>query len=200
MHDNTLLLFRKYALKYFQPSCAVLEIGPEQPSSTFRASVDPTFFSKWDTLDIVGGEYGNGTPNVTFVTNDPHRFPVASEGYDIVLSGNVLEHVPRPWLWIKEVARICRPGGVVITIVPVSYPYHEAPIDCWRVYPEGMNALCEEAGLTLVFCKFESLEWPGYHRYIPGSSVKGNGVAWKLLGRFGFPVRRAYDTIAIARR
>jgi SAM-dependent methyltransferase len=139
-------------------------------------------------------------------TPPPHEysFPVDDGAYDIVLSGQVLEHVRKPWVWIKEVARVCRAGGFVITINPVSWPRHDAPIDCWRAYPEGMKALYEDAGLEVVTSVVDALEVPAYRRYLPGRSPEWQGWKWRvtsrLLGRIGFPVERAYDTITIGRK
>ena len=36
---------------------------------------------------------------------------------------------------------IISPNGYIITINPVSWKYHEAPVDCWRIYPEGMKTI-----------------------------------------------------------
>ena len=40
-------------------------------------------------------------------------FPAPSGAYDIVFSGQVIEHVRKIWLWIKELTRICKVGGLV---------------------------------------------------------------------------------------
>jgi ubiquinone/menaquinone biosynthesis C-methylase UbiE len=121
-----------------------------------------------------------------------------------VLSGQVLEHVPRIWLWMREVARVCKPGGIVITINPVSWPYHKLPRDCWRAYPDGMTALYEDSSLDVLLSQWESLETPGYKRYIPGRSRADQRrikqVLSSLLGPIGFPVERSYDTITIGRK
>jgi len=106
---------------------------------------------------------------------------------------------------MKEVARVCKPRGLVITVNPVSWPYHEAPYDCWRIYPEGMRALYEETGLRVLMSCFDSLEEPGYRRYIPGESLEALSpkarLAYRVLGRvLGFPVKRSYDTITIGEK
>ena len=67
--------------------------------------------------------------------------------FDVVVSTQVLEHVKHPWRWIKEVYRICKPNGIIYICTPNSIGYHAFPIDCWRVWPEGMNAVFEEAGV-----------------------------------------------------
>lgn len=198
MHENSRLLFRKYALDHFRPDLKVLEIGPDElPSSTYRRIVGAPSLT-WHTLDI------RTDPDLTYGGADEYSFPVDDDLYDIVLSGQVIEHVPKVWVWIREVARVCAPGGRVIIINPVTWPYHEAPVDCWRIYPEGMRALYDEAGLEVLLSTFESLETPRYPEHVPGKSLAHQGwrrqlVAW-LLGKKGFPVERAYDTITIGRK
>jgi SAM-dependent methyltransferase len=204
MHQNSKLIFENYAKKYFQPGMRVLEIGPDGIPSSYQRVFSKDSIKcwkdsiQWDTLDL----YEN--PKLTYTAREEYSFPIADAIYDIALSGNVLEHVRKPWIWIKEVTRICRKGGLVITIAPVSWPYHEAPVDCWRAYPEGMKALYEEAGLDVIESTFDSLEVPNYRRYIPGMSPEWQG--WKrritnqLLGKLGFPVERAYDVITIGKK
>lgn len=88
-------------------------------------------------------------PRLTYVATDEYAFPIPDESYDLVLSGQVFEHVRKIWVWMKELSRVCKAGGTVITINPVSWPYQEAPIDCWRAYPEGMCALYDDASLDV---------------------------------------------------
>jgi hypothetical protein len=99
---------------------------------------------------------------------------------------------------MKEVARVCKPGGLVITLNPTSWPYHEAPVDCWRIYPEGMRALSEECGLEVVVCEFECLEIEPSAVRLPGRSAtrRASRIA-KLLRQ---PVECAFDTVTVARK
>ena len=48
----------------------------------------------------------------------------------------------------------------MITIAPVSWPYHEDPVDCWRIYPDGLRALYDEVGLRTELALCEGLEPP----------------------------------------
>lgn len=179
----------------------VLEIGPDKIPSSCRKIVGDDSIT-WHTLDIIDN------PKLTFSSSDEYSFPIPDNSYDIVFCAQVLEHVKKIWLWVREVARVCKAGGHVIMICPLSWPYHEAPVDCWRVYPEGIRTLYEEGDLEVVTATFESLEFPGYTHYIPGKSLTHRG--WRrqvahftmrlLLGKEGFPVERAYDTIAIGRK
>jgi SAM-dependent methyltransferase len=199
MHENSRLLFSHCAAKYFAPGQKVLEVGPDAYPSTYQALIGARA-AAWHTIDLADDS------RLTFRSTSEYTFPVPDGIYDIVLAGQVIEHVRKPWLWIKEVARVCRPGGLAITISPVSWPYHEAPIDCWRAYPEGMKALFEEAGLHVLHCQWQSLEAPGYRAYRPGVSAACQPRTWRwrllrsLEALLGLPVERAYDTITIGRK
>jgi SAM-dependent methyltransferase len=171
----------------------VLEIGPDAVPSTYQRAVGDGSIV-WHTLDM------RDDPSLTYRASSEYEFSVESASYDIVLSGQVIEHVRQVWKWIQELARVCKAGGLVVTINPVSWPYHEAPIDCWRIFPEGMKALYEYASLETKLSCCESLEATG-RRHIPGRSAEWQTqrmrLAYRCLGMLGFPVECAYDTITI---
>jgi SAM-dependent methyltransferase len=200
MHDNTLLLFNKYAKHYFRPNARVLEVGPGRPPSALQRAVGDVSIC-WETAGM------ESSYPVTYVGSE-YSYPIESEAADIVIAANVMEHVRKPWVWIREVARICKPGGYVITINPVSWPYHEYPIDCWRAYPEGMKALYEDARLTVITSRCESLEDAHLRRHIPGRSLKNiygrDGWKTRTLTRVSellrLPVERPYDTVTIGQK
>lgn len=156
-----------------------------------------------DTLDIARSDY-NQNAEVTYLADSEYKFPIPDDRYDIVLSANVIEHVRKIWVWMRELSRVCKCGGLVITINPVSWPYHEAPIDCWRAFPDGMRALYEDASLDVIFSTWESLEAPHFRRRIPGRSPEWQSrklrLAYQVLNLIGFPVECAFDTIAIGKK
>jgi len=197
MHANSRLLFEKYAREHFRSGLRVLEIGPDGFPSTFRSLVvDPSV--TWDTLDLYQGA------RLTYSAASEYAFPIPSDTYDIVLSGQVIEHVRKIWVWIKEVTRVCKPGGVVVTINPVSWPYHEAPVDCWRAFPEGMRALYDDAALDVILSEWGSLEARQYRRHVPGRSAEFQPRSvrrtYRILGKVGVPVECAYDTVTIGKK
>lgn len=150
MHPNSLLLFRKYVKPLLVPGVSVLEVSPEAIPGAYRRECEHV--DCWHTLTLGACE------GATYEATEPYHYPVCDGAYGVVLSGQVIEHVPMPWLWMRELARICRPGGLVVTIAPVSWQYHEAPIDCWRIYADGMRALSEYAGLTVEVAETASLD------------------------------------------
>lgn len=199
MHTNSRLIFEKYAKEYFLDNFQVLEIGPDKFPSTYCQSVGNSSI-QWDTIDLYKSD------KLTYRSISEYEFPIESNQYDIVLSGQVIEHVRKPWVWIKELERVCKKGGLVITVNPVSWVYHEAPIDCWRIYPEGMKAIYEEANLEILLSKWETLENPKHKNKLAGRSLDSRAVTKnyvrivKILSFFGFPIESSFDTITIGKK
>lgn len=213
MHLNSELLFQKYAPGYFTNGMKVLEIGPAGIPSVYKTIVNNSTIT-WDTLDIYDSYEG-----LTYVSKNEYNYPVESESYDLIISAQVIEHVKKIWLWLNELQRIVRKDGVIILINPVSWPYHPNPVDCWRIFPEGMKALCEQYELKILLCEFESLEALDFQNTktptLPGQSYALSNLKkriyfiriWNsilyffpLIRKFRIPVEVAYDTITIAMR
>jgi SAM-dependent methyltransferase len=197
MHSNSKLLFATYGRQFITSGNRLLEIGPDSSPSSYAQLVNDESIT-WDTLDMGDGKH------LTYSRAKEYSFPIPDDSYDVVLAGQVLEHVRKIWIWVKELERICKKGGYVILINPVSWTFHESPVDCWRVYPDGMRALLEDTRLRIIDTRCESLEAPGYRRYIPGVSAAGHSRKRWLFYRFfapiGFPVERSYDTITVAQK
>ena len=81
MHENSLLLFQRYAAQYFTRGKRVLEIGPEKGGSSYRKLVEDAT-PVWDTIDIDQANQG-----LTYISTDEYSFPISDNCYDIVLSG-----------------------------------------------------------------------------------------------------------------
>lgn len=223
MHLNSELLFKKYGVPHFDGKVKVLEIGPSSYPSPFQKLVNDDTI-QWDTIDFVDTNSIDDAAfeNLTYKLQSPYEFPIADETYDIIVSGQVMEHVDKIWLWMKELKRITKKGGKIITISPVSWPYHEAPIDCWRIYPSAAIALADEVGLDVSLAIFESLEdaelrkkdarvctIPGRsyaYNYFPGHLKKI--LKWnryiRMIPRAGIylqvPIEVAYDNISILQK
>jgi SAM-dependent methyltransferase len=88
-------------------------------------------------------------PNVDRVMQHPYSIPARSRSVDVVVSGSVFEHVPFFWASILEIARVLRPNGLLFFTVP-SRGHKHSPIDCWRMYPDGIRAIAAASRLTLL--------------------------------------------------
>jgi len=84
-------------------------------------------------LDVVTG------PNVDKVITDHYHWDIPDEAYDLIISGQCLEHIEAFWLTAKEMERVCK--GWIIVIVPWKWRIHPYPVDCWRLLPDGLKFL-----------------------------------------------------------
>ena len=83
------------------------------------------------------------------LTYDGQRIPFPDQSFDTVLNVQVLEHTPRPRLLIAEMARVLKPGGLLILSAPFQFRLHEQPHDYYRYTSHGLRHLLDEAGLEL---------------------------------------------------
>ena len=210
MHLNSELLFEKYSLGYFKDNMRVLEVGPAGIPSIYQKKVNNSTIT-WHTLDLYSSYEG-----ITFVSQEEYNYPIETGSYDLIVSGQVMEHVKKIWLWFDELKRIVKKDGIIIIVNPVSWPYHAIPVDCWRIFPEGMKALCDQCKLEILFCEFESIEAEHFKNTksptVPGQSYalvnqkqrlsfirSWNALLYylPLIRKFRIPIEVAYDTITI---
>jgi SAM-dependent methyltransferase len=117
----------------------VLDVGSLDYNGTYRPLVEAHGWH-YTGLDICNGQ------NVDVVADDPFVYPLPDAAYDIVMSGSTMEHVTAVWRWIPELARLVRPGGWLVIITHWQFKVHHHPVDCWRILPDGMRYLFDEAG------------------------------------------------------
>src|SRR6202044_1431298 len=55
----------------------------------------------------------HGYTSARLVTGDIHDLPFPSGSFDVVHAHQVLQHVADPVTALREMVRVCRPGGVV---------------------------------------------------------------------------------------
>lgn len=117
----------------------VLDVGAYDVNGTYRPSLPPAWL--YTGSDIRAG------PNVDVVQRGPYDIQLPDGSFDIVLCGQVLEHVPHPAKLIAEIARLIRPGGLVVLTCPSQWPPHDFPADYWRALPAGMMVWLADAHL-----------------------------------------------------
>lgn len=158
MHTNSKLIFQRQVLPRLRPNLSILEVGPEL-SFRYRHEYVKHFDhhgDDWYAADCYNSKAMQSMPESSRVPMTEYNIGAADNSFDVVISGQVIEHVRKPWLWLPELSRVAR--QLVIIISPITWRYHEAPVDCWRMYPEAMRALFEEAGLDEVLIKCLSLD------------------------------------------
>lgn len=156
-HRKMCEFVRTYLACASNSTLEIIDLGAHSvdSSSTYRSLFDMPGWH-YRGLDVVGGA------NVDIVVEDPYSWKeLADSSVDVLVSGQTLEHIEYPWLTLTEIARVLRPGGVACLIAPASGPEHRFPVDCWRIYPDGMNALARYAGLKAVevFTDWNQKRW-----------------------------------------
>lgn len=148
-------------------------------SSTHRDLLAPYNVS-YLGVDIVNAD------NVDRVMDRPYGIPARSNSADVVISGQVFEHIPFPWASMLEIRRVLKPSGLVILTAPSRGNRHDV-FDCWRYYPDSMRALAAWGEFELV----ESYtDFPPVRR---GSKVRHDYAAITQDHYWG-------DTVAVMRK
>ncbi len=81
---------------------------------------------------------------------DGTRFPFDDNEFDGILCNQVLEHVFEPRDFIAELARVLRPGGILVLSVPFVWPEHEQPCDSQRFTSFGLTHVLASGSFDLL--------------------------------------------------
>ncbi|MCK5131411.1 MAG: class I SAM-dependent methyltransferase [Candidatus Sabulitectum sp.] len=76
--------------------------------------------------------------------------PFKDGEYDTVILSDVLEHMPRPELLMKEISRVMSPDGILLMNVPFYYWIHEEPHDFYRYTEFALRYLSETSGMEVI--------------------------------------------------
>jgi len=130
MHPNSMKLMRYFKYKYLEDQAAtVLDIGSRRVKrghQTYSRIFKPPY--KYTGMDIEPGRNVDivGYENIIGV-------------YDVVVSGQVMEHVNRPWDWLKHLTKYFT--KYICIIAPNTLREHKYPLDTYRYFPDGMRDL-----------------------------------------------------------
>lgn len=173
MHTTAMEDARRFVDRYLsgRKTLSVADVGSFDVNGTMRPLFDRPGWT-YCGIDIAKG------PNVDHVVSQPYCWAeIETATFDVVVSSQTLEHIRHPWRWMPEVARICAPGGLIYICSPNTWVYHEYPIDCWRIWPEGMKALFAEADIDPIHVYFEGNDTTGIGRRKSASEMAFTGSA-----------------------
>lgn len=134
MHTEALQAMTQLLERYGPQPASVLDVGSLDVNGTYRPLVESRGW-RYTGLDMQRG------PNVDVVTPYPYSYPFPDDRFDVVISGSTMEHVEAIWLWVPELVRVLRPGGMLAIVTHWQFPEHRYPVDCWRIMPDGMRYL-----------------------------------------------------------
>ncbi|MDO8515572.1 MAG: methyltransferase domain-containing protein [bacterium] len=134
--------FIAYASKYIKGSTIDLGAG----SAKYRSIIEGRS-SKYLTFDVSSGDRID-------VVGDIQKLPFKENNFDTIICTQVLEHVKKPWLAVKEMYRVIKPNGYSLVTVPFMLPYHAHPNDYFRYTREGLVSIFEDAGFKIINCQY----------------------------------------------
>lgn len=107
-----------YLEPYLRPGNALLDVGcgPGTLTADFARRVDPGEVVGLDSSEDVleeAASSADGLANVTFTHGDVYRLDFPDDSFDVVHAHQVLQHLTDPLAALAEMARVCRPDGVV---------------------------------------------------------------------------------------
>ena len=152
MHETSHNWMSESATKYLDQSAPlkIVDIGSCKPRKQTMTYKD--IFTSRPNWEYVGADVCNG-PNVDVLIDADYKWDIFPDNsFDVVVSGQVLEHVDAPWKFSLAVARICRKGGICMITAPSLWKEHRCPLDCWRLMADGMRSL------FVKYAPFEELE------------------------------------------
>lgn len=129
-----------YAQKYIQGKALDLGAG----SGKYRQLI------KEKSTDYIAFDMKPGK-NID-VVGDALNLPFSDKSFDTVISNQVLEHVEKPWIMIKEISRVIKPGGICILTAPFLEPYHQDPGDFFRYSTQGIQSLFKNENFEILEC------------------------------------------------
>ena len=141
MHPSSMSEMKTFAMNYANKKTKVLDVGSYDVNGSYKE-----LFSNYTGLDIVKG------PNVDVVTKKPYSWPLKKETFDIVISGQALEHIEFPDKIMGEIKRVLKPGGYCCIIAPSAGPKHDYPVDFHRFDKASFTKLADNANLKIEYC------------------------------------------------
>ena len=89
---------------------------------------------------------GATKPDIVLDLEKPLLVPDVS--YDGVLLINVLEHIFEYRQLLTESARVMKPGGTIVIVVPFLFPYHPSPSDFHRYTAAALERALSASGFS----------------------------------------------------
>ena len=92
------------------------------------------------------------------IVADAHQLSThfAADSVDAVVACSIFEHIKYPWVAAVEIARILKPGGLILIQTHQTFVIHAYPHDYGRFSTEGLAALFPATlGLQILSCHYQ---------------------------------------------
>lgn len=157
----------KSRLANISPGSRILDAGAgELRYKPFCSHLDYVSqdFGRYDGQgDGAGLQIGGWDQSQIDIISDITNIPEPDASFDAVMCIEVLEHLPDPVLALRELARLLRPGGVLIVTAPFCSLTHFSP----HFYYTGYSRYFYEYWFRELQLEIEEMSWNGnYFEYL----------------------------------
>jgi len=146
MHPSSVENMKKIREKYLGylnniKNPKVIDVGGlyNQEHKTYLRLFEDIPGIQWTVCDIV--EH----PSVDHVMTGPYTLPFEDETFDLVVSGQMLEHCANPFKSVAEMKRVLKTGCRMALAAPSAGPCHDAQ-DGWRFIDDAFRFIAEDIG------------------------------------------------------
>ena len=115
---------------------SVLDVGGADLNGSYRVLFEG-LGATYLALDISAG------PGVDLLLGENGRIDAADSSFDVVISGQTIEHCWNFWELFAEMVRVCSDDGLLILVAPSEGHEHRFPVDCYRFFPDSFQALAD---------------------------------------------------------
>lgn len=126
------------------------------------------------------------------VCGDAQKLPFRDGTFALVVSQEMVEHLPDPFGAVREMARVLRKGGRVYLQAPFLIGYHPGPEDYWRFTRSGLVRLVEQAGMECLRLDLAVGPATGFYRVIVEFAA---GSAARLVPFFYIPAKAFFSIL-----
>lgn len=139
--------------KSLNSDASVLEIGTKQ-GVVGVSTHSQAYFPNVQRHNYIMSDVLPGA-DVDVVANLHALLPEWEGRFDCCVANAVFEHLERPWIAAKEVARVLKKGGGCYVWTHQTYPIHGWPSDFFRFSDAALKLIFEDAGMTVIDVAYE---------------------------------------------
>lgn len=159
----------------------ILDVGSFDKTGTYNYKMVLNE-KKWSYtgLDLRKGN------NVDIIIENAYDWKEIDENsYDVVVTGQALEHMEFFWLTMEQINKVLKPGGLCCIIVPSKGPVHRNPYDCYRFNEDGVRSLAKYVNFDILDAGTTAKEVakPWYDSYVIARKPSGEEVKNELENR-----------------
>lgn len=99
-------------------------------------------------IKLLAADIGNVRPGMLKIGDDG-RLPLEDESIEMLLSTQVLEHVPNMMGYLHEALRVLKPGGVMYLSTHGTWHLHRHPTDMRRWTIDGLRYDIDQSGFQV---------------------------------------------------